>query len=404
MDTVKAHLHSAIQIGAPTYNEGRYEDCFRIYKNAAEAAMSASGGSHAGIVSRLQAAVMDASRQEDPSQRAWTMRRAMDDVLIMPAPMQPMPMPMPVSASGTSQRAITRIGYGPARDTYQDMNDRARERIRQRPAPRADWNMPSTTLPVHRPQTSSSLLPPAYGSPTRDAMPLPTTTRDAKPLPTTPPPRTATASERRAGAVADGASCWAGDDASPMKLLGMRERGMWSAVPSTFGERGMRSAVPGTFGERGMRSAVPSTFGESYGHLARQRFDRPSAPSWAPSEPESVGGDGCWGPAATHDGVRTSHSGAFQSGGPATNKHFSNSLCSGSLVFNGTIDKFVTSNDAFYGGNARIGPSPPPPRSDPNFRLVNGDREPGRELPVAMTWGADTYRRGSSSRVASICR
>ena len=375
MDTVKAHLHSAIHIGAPTYNEGRYEDCFRIYKNAAEAAMSASGGSHAAIVSRLQAAVMDASRQEDPSQRAWTMRRAMDDVLIMPAPMQP--MPMPVSASGTSQRAITRIGYGRARDTYQDMNDRARERIRQRPAPRADWNMPSTTLPVHRPQTSSSLLPPAYGSPTRDAKPLPTTTRDAKPLPTTPPPRTATASERRAGAAADGESCWAGDDASPMKLLGMRERGMWSAVPSTFGE--------------------------SYGHLARQRFDRPSAPSWAPSEPEIVGGDGCWGPAATHVGVRTSHSGAFQSGGPATNKHFSNSLRSGSLLFNGTIDKFVTSNDAFYGGNARIGPSPSPPRSDPNFRLVNGDREPGRELPVAMTWGADTYRRGSSSRVASTC-
>jgi len=80
MNAVKAHLHSAIQIGAPTYNEGRYEDCFRIYKNAAEAAMSASGG-HAAIVSRLQAAVMDASRQKDPSQQAWTMRRAMDDVL-----------------------------------------------------------------------------------------------------------------------------------------------------------------------------------------------------------------------------------------------------------------------------------------------------------------------------------
>ena len=46
MNAVKAHLHSAIQIGAPTYNEGRYEDCFRIYKNAAEAAkMDISFGS-----------------------------------------------------------------------------------------------------------------------------------------------------------------------------------------------------------------------------------------------------------------------------------------------------------------------------------------------------------------------
>jgi len=362
MNAVKAHLHSAIQIGAPTYNEGRYEDCFRIYKNAAEAAMSASGG-HAAIVSRLQAAVMDASRQKDPSQQAWTMRRAMDDVLVMPAPMQPMKLPMPVSASGTSQRAITRIGYGPARDTYQDMNDRARERIRQRPVPsRADWNMPSTTLSVHRPQTSSSSsssLPPASGSPTREAMPMPTTTREAMPLPTTTraamplptttPPRTATASEQRAGA--------AGDDASPTKLLDMRGRA-----------------------EQGIQSAVPSTFGESYGRLARHRLDHgPRAPSWAPPEPEFAGGDGfgdgCWGPAAARDGVRTSHSEAVQSGGRATNKHFVHSLRGGSLAFHDTSDKFVTSN-----------------------------REPGRELPVAMTWGAETYRRGSSSRVASICR
>jgi hypothetical protein len=395
MNAVKAHLHSAIQIGAPTYNEGRYEDCFRIYKNAAEAAMSASGG-HAALVSRLQAAVMDASRQKDPSQQAWTMRRAMDDVLVMPAPMQPMKLPMPVSASGISQRAITRIGYGPARDTYQDMNDRARERIRQRPAPsRADWNMPSTTLSVHRPQTSSSSssssLPPASGSPTREAMPMPTTTREAMllptttraamPLPTTTPPRTATASEQRAGAHHDASeqracahhdaseqrvgahhdaseqrACAGGDDASPTKLLDMRGRA-----------------------EQGIRSAVPSTCGESYGRLAGHRLDWPMAPSWAPPEPKFAGGDGfgdgCWGPAAARDGVRTSHSEAFQSGGRATNKHFVHSLRGGSLAFHDTSDKFVTSN-----------------------------REPGRELPVAMTWGAETYRRGSSSRVASICR
>ena len=191
-----------------------------------------------------------------------------------------------------------------------------------------------------------------------------------------------------------------------MKLLDMRGRG----------EQGIRSAVPSTFGEQGIQSAVPSTFGESYGRLALHRFDRPRAPSWAPPEPEFVGGDGfgdgCWGPAAARDGVRTSHSEAFQSGGRATNKHFVNSLRGGSLAFHDTSDKFVTSNDAFYGGNARFAPSPPhgphhgphhgapPPRSDPNFRLVNSDREPGRELPVAMTWGAETYRRGSSSRVA----
>jgi hypothetical protein len=145
-------------------------------------------------------------------------------------------------------------------------------------------------------------------------------------------------------------------------------------------EQGIRSAVPSTFAEQGIRNAVPSTCGESYGRLARHRLDHgPRAPSWAPPEPKFAGGDGfgdgCWGPAAARDGVRTSHSEAFQSGGRATNKHFVNSLRGGSLAFHDTSDKFVTSN-----------------------------REPGRELPVAMTWGAETYRRGSSSRVASICR
>ena len=207
---------------------------------------------------------------------------------------------------------------------------------------------------------------------TREAMLLPTTTRAAMPLPTTTPPRTATASEQRAGAHHDASeqrACAAGDDASPTKLLDMRGRA----------EQGIQSAVPSTFAEQGIRSAVPSTFGESYGRLARHRLDWPRAPSWAPPEPEFAGGDGfgdgCWGPAAARDGVRTSHSEAVQSGGRATNKHFVNSLRGGSLAFYDTSDKFVTSN-----------------------------REPGRELPVAMTWGAETYRRGSSSRVASICR
>ena len=39
-------------------------------------------------------------------------------------------------------------------------------------------------------------------------------------------------------------------------------------------------------------------------------------------------------------------------GGPPTNKHYTNSLRGGSLAFHDTSDKFVTSNDAFFGGNA----------------------------------------------------
>ena len=86
---------------------------------------------------------------------------------------------------------------------------------------------------------------------------------------------------------------------------------------------------------------------------------------------------------------RSSHFGAAQMGGPATNKHYCNGLRGGSSAFHDTSDKFVTSNEAFFGPNARFMPEPPPPRRDPNFRYVNGDSRQG----VARWQKSENYRR-----------
>ena len=87
-------------------------------------------------------------------------------------------------------------------------------------------------------------------------------------------------------------------------------------------------------------------------------------------------------------GVRTSP-GAFRAAAPRPISA-TNSLRGGSLAFHDTSDKFVTTNDAFFSANASFVPSPPAPRTDPNFRFVNGDRRQGR----AVWQKSENYRQG----------
>ena len=357
-ESVQAHLRSAISIGAPTFNEGRHEDCFRIYKGAAEAAVAASGASPA-TASRLQRGLADANRQMDPTQRAWTMRQAMDDVLSMPPPsMMPRRMPPAASSGAGARRGYdpARLGFGPARDSYQDMNDRARERVRRRPMP----------PPMPPPMDSPPPMPP---------MP-------PVPMPPTPLPRTPQTSGGGGGSGQHEMTADGMERAAPMPMpeTPPRETPPRTAPPTVpRPSRGPSAQSPLKLLDRLER-------GESaYQRLdPRQKFDRPREASWAPPATGGsfpIGGDrprdGAWQPPASRQGLRTSHFGAFQSGGPATNKHYTNSLRGASLAFHDTSDKFVTTNDAFFGANARFMPSPPPPRVDPNFRYVDGDRRRG---------------------------
>ena len=72
----------AIEQGAPLYNDGQPERCADVYMTAIQSALllGAEGLSDADRV-RLGRALRDASREADPSTRAWMLRYAMDSVM-----------------------------------------------------------------------------------------------------------------------------------------------------------------------------------------------------------------------------------------------------------------------------------------------------------------------------------
>lgn len=74
-------LESAIEVGAPLYNDGKIAACYQIYEGAAadltqRLAASCSGPKRALSVGRQRAAKL-----EDPSAQAWAMRDSIDGVL-----------------------------------------------------------------------------------------------------------------------------------------------------------------------------------------------------------------------------------------------------------------------------------------------------------------------------------
>jgi monofunctional biosynthetic peptidoglycan transglycosylase len=72
----------AIEQGAPLYNNGQPERCADVYMTAVQSALmlGADGLSENDRV-RLAQAIREASRESDPSTRAWLLRYAMDAVM-----------------------------------------------------------------------------------------------------------------------------------------------------------------------------------------------------------------------------------------------------------------------------------------------------------------------------------
>ncbi len=73
-------IDSAIGIGAPLYNQGNVEACFRVYEGAALAAQRQVTGC-AGAKEALMAGVSEANRRPSFVDKAWAMRDAFDGLI-----------------------------------------------------------------------------------------------------------------------------------------------------------------------------------------------------------------------------------------------------------------------------------------------------------------------------------
>ena len=72
-------ISSAISKGAPTYNAGDHNGCYRIYKETAEKIIE--NCSVENVKRELCLAIEAAAGQDDSTQKAWTMRYAFDAIL-----------------------------------------------------------------------------------------------------------------------------------------------------------------------------------------------------------------------------------------------------------------------------------------------------------------------------------
>ena len=80
--TVTALLRKAIERGAPVFNAGQPEACASIYETVSECVIElAPRDLPVKTVEALQAGVALAGKTDDPVERAWCLRRALDAAL-----------------------------------------------------------------------------------------------------------------------------------------------------------------------------------------------------------------------------------------------------------------------------------------------------------------------------------
>ena len=71
----------AIERGVPLYNRGQAEACAAIYEVAATALLQMGDAIPHGAQSELRSAIRASRRSHDMSDRAWTLRRALDETM-----------------------------------------------------------------------------------------------------------------------------------------------------------------------------------------------------------------------------------------------------------------------------------------------------------------------------------
>ena len=80
VDKVRDTIQSAINVGAPLYNDGQFDACYRIYATTSEALQQTLAGCP-GAKRALAAGLREAAKRADGVSKAWALRDAFDGLL-----------------------------------------------------------------------------------------------------------------------------------------------------------------------------------------------------------------------------------------------------------------------------------------------------------------------------------
>lgn len=80
VDKLRDTIQNAINVGAPLYNDGQFEACFRIYATTSEALQQTLAGC-SGAKRALAAGLHEAAGRGDAVAKAWALRDAFDGLL-----------------------------------------------------------------------------------------------------------------------------------------------------------------------------------------------------------------------------------------------------------------------------------------------------------------------------------
>jgi hypothetical protein len=84
IEAINMIIGEAINVGAPTYNQGNYIGCYRIYEGAAYKILYKYGSKCRRVSDILDAALEKSYGDYTATEKAWIMRMAFDTILGVP--------------------------------------------------------------------------------------------------------------------------------------------------------------------------------------------------------------------------------------------------------------------------------------------------------------------------------
>jgi hypothetical protein len=81
LDAVETKIHDAVDVGAPLYNEGDFDGCYRTYESCAQTLERTIHETCKGPPRALRTGREHASKLGAPAEQAWAMRDTFDGLL-----------------------------------------------------------------------------------------------------------------------------------------------------------------------------------------------------------------------------------------------------------------------------------------------------------------------------------